>query len=353
MKKLLFVLLLSLIALPGIASQTEQTPALTIFNTTTSAMLSVNTDKGNKLATQLQLKFKQQTANQSIQSLQQLIKNPEYNNIDVEYALWKLLKSTTAQNLQPEVLRYLANYSPRSRVLHPESNQASLPLFSIRATAAGTLKLQQREQDLLAAEKLEQQPEALLSLYLSRTPVSQTAIREAAKRLPQAAQQNLLSLSLEQLEDAARLHIPRLAITDLSAELALTQGNTEVLAQILLIADRNKLPRILHLISTKLSSDESTPLLYTALRQTPEIAAIAINYLGAIANTDIKVYQDMLDWLGQPGIGSAVALALSTNQQAGLQHDLSALILSSEPGQAMYAQLAIDLALENSKEAQQ
>ncbi|MCF6264251.1 MAG: hypothetical protein L3J24_11780 [Xanthomonadales bacterium] len=326
-----------------------------------TAMQALDRELGTQLAKDLIRKLASKNASQSLsivdefaqQLAQQPTQQPTLNIITLEHAYFKLAEHARiyqAAELDPVVLDFLIAYRSRAQVIHPESRGSSVPVFSIRATAAGARRLQQRESALLTATGLQNQPSALLQHYLSVTPVSQSALRDAAITLTPNLQKQLLALSLQQLKPNAKNNSNQTGLIDLLAALAFEQSDFSALTNIIKQARRQQLPSILKQISSTLPATEAKALLYEATLGDPATAAIAIHYLSQFSPTDNTVYIDMLKWLSEPELAAAAALALSSSQHKQVKTDLRRLSASSHAATARNAQLALDLLNESSTE---
>ncbi len=329
--------------------------AQSVFPDREAAFKQIDLPHSKQLATQLQLSLADKPAARSIEILQAFTSRQDQSITATEYALWQLATSARQQagdSLDPEVLSYLINYSSLSRVEHPENPNYSLPLFNIRATATGALALRERQQDLEVAQGMAQQPNAFLTHYLLVKPLSQAALRQAAIDLPAATIEQLLALGMQQLNKADNSKQNLLALIDLNSELAFESGNINSLATIIATEESLRLPYLITRISTKLPAQQSKDLLYQASKLSPQIAAIAINELARFAATDTAVYHSLITWLGDPQLGSAAALALSTTKQPQLKSELLELSTTQQKTTSMNAQLALDLLAESTQAVQ-
>ena len=341
------LILFSLFAL----SNSISAASINIHKDRDSALRTLDRTEGKRLTDELLTHLKQQSATQSVDLLNRFSQRSDVSKIGLEYAFWRLAKQTPGQ-LDPAVLDYLINYHSEVRMSHPESAHSSLPVFNIRAAAAGAKQLQQRQQDLQIAENLDQQPEEFLQHYLETVAVSQTALRVAALQLSTRLQAQLLESSLQRLKNSHANAKHRAALTDLSADLAFNQAGTAPFSVIIESAEKHRLPELLNNIFTNLTDTESKPLLYQALNREPEIAAIAIHYLAEIAETDQTVYTDLLGWLGEPNLSAAAALALSNSKRTSVHADLIRITASPQPEAARYARLTLSLIADSMAEDQ-
>ncbi|MCF6226829.1 MAG: hypothetical protein L3J22_11100 [Xanthomonadales bacterium] len=322
-----------------------------------TAMQALDRELGTQLAENLIQKLASKNASQSLiivdEFAQQLAQQPTLNIITLEYAYFKLAEHARiyqGTELDPVVLDFLIAYRSRAQVIHPESRGSSLPVFSIRATAAGARRLQQRESALLTASKLQNQPTAFLQHYLSVPPVSQSALRGAAITLTPALQKQLLALSLQQLKPSVGNNNKQAGLTMLLTALAFEQSDFGTLKSLVNQATNQQLPSILKQISNTLPATQAKALLYQATLGDPEIAAIAIHYLSNFSATDSTIHTDMLNWLSEPKLAAAAALALSSSHNKQLKTDLLRLSVSTHEATARNAQLALDLLDESNTE---
>ncbi len=347
---LLFLITLSISIFPASAH------ADMVFPDTNTAMEQLDQQRSKLLASRLQQNLHSKSAAESAQILQLFVSKEDQNIVETEYALWQLALSARSQSgdqLDPEVLAYLTNYNSRSRIQHPENIDASLPLFNIRATVTGAISLRKRQQDLEIAQSLEQQPSALLNHYLQTPPLSQAALRQAAVNLPAISRNQLLAISLIELNNPQSTKAVRLALISLSSDLALAATNVTALSAIIATGEGLPLPRLLIQLNDKLPAEQSKVLLYQASKLSPQIAAIAIGELAEFASTDTEVYAQLFLWLDDPQLGSAAALALSTTKQQNLTSELRQLSTSKQTHTANNAQLALYLLDASAREQQQ
>jgi len=318
-----------------------------------TAMRALDLKLGTQLAEGLIRNLASKNATQSLSIISEFADQPELDIITLEYAYFKLAEHARiyqGTNLEPAVLNFLISYRSRAQIIHPESRNSSLPVFNIRAIAAGARNLQLRENALLTAKNLENQPTALLQHYLAVNPVGQAALRGAALTLTPPQQTQLLALGMQQLKSSTGTNNKPAGIVDLVSALAFEQSNLTALTSIIQRAPRQHLPNILKQISTALVAEDAKTLLYQAISGEPEIAAIAIHYLSKFSSTDNTIYADLLNWLSEPDLATAAALALSSSQHKQLNPDLQRLSSSTDATTARNAKLALDLLAESSLE---
>jgi len=316
-------------------------------------MQALDRELGTQLAENLIQKLASKNASQSLIIVDEFAQQPTLNIITLEYAYLKLAQHARINQraeLDPVVLDFLIAYRSRAQVIHPESRGSSLPVFSIRATAAGARRLQQRESALLTASKLQNQPTAFLQHYLSVPPVSQSALRDAAITLTPALQKQLLALGLQQLKPSVGNNNKQAGLTMLLTALAFEQSDFAALKSLVNQATNQQLPSILKQISNTLPATQAKALLYQATLGDPEVAAIAIHYLSNFSATDSTIHTDMLNWLSEPKLAAAAALALSSSHNKQLKTDLHRLSVSTHAVTARNARLALDLLGESNTE---
>lgn len=353
MKKITAILLL---LLSSSTTQAVEKPTLipTItFPDRVTALRSLDQELGTQLAEDLVRNLASKNATQSISIISEFADRSELDIITLEYAYFKLAEHARiyqGAELEPAVLDFLISYRSRAQIIHPESRNSSLPVFNIRAIAAGARNLQIREEALLTAKNLENQPTAFLQHYLAVNPVSQSALRGAALTLTLQQQTQLLALGMQQLKSSAGTNNKPDGIIDLVSALAFEQPNLTALTSIIKQAPRQQLPNILKQVSTALVAEDAKTLLYQATSGEPEIAAIAIHYLSKFSSADNTIYADLLIWLSEPDLASAAALALSSSQHKQLKPDLQRLSASTDATTARNAKLALDLLAESSLE---
>ena len=256
----------------------------------------------------------------------------------VVYQFTRSLAELPRDAVATEVIQYLLSFQAQTLVPHEEHGDASVPLFNIRAAAAGVENGWQRtESGIEAAILLEKNPATLVSAYLASTNSTQQAgyldTLQYAEMATVIAVQNV---ALEQLSDSPEL-TPMVGATTVITIDALA------IEQLLVNGRGEGLSSALKKLEKRVQSADLAALLNFAIHQAP-----ASNTTLAIAAWWPRLKHDpltrdlMVDLLADPELGASAALALAQSpdiQTIKVLQDTA----SGDSAAARRAQMALDL----------
>lgn len=208
-----------------------------------------------------------------------------------------------------EVMQHLREYQPRALVPHEDHEDALVPLFNIRAAAAGIENgWQRKEYAAKALRLLETDPVSLVGIYNKSTNHNQrSAILE--------------TLQYAKLADVVMVQSTALALLDQAPSLTPLVGVTAVITadifavQQLLVNGRGAgLSSALVQVDKRLQYFETADLLVFAIQQAPAVnATLAISAWWPGLRHDAATRDLMVGLLTNPELGASAALALAKN----------------------------------------
>ena len=237
-----------------------------------------------------------------------------------------------------EVMQHLRIFQAQTLVPHEDHGELSVPLFNIRAAAAGVENGWQRtESGIEAAMLLKTNPPDLVSGYMASANHNQRAgYLDALQYAEMADVVAVQNAALEQLGEAPGL-TPMVGVTaaitiDIFAiEQLLVNGRGERLSSTLMNLDK------------RLQPASTAALLDFAIRRAPASnAALAIAAWWPRLRHDPVTRDLMVDSLADPALGASAALALAQNpdvQTIKVLQDTA----NGDSAAARRAQMALDL----------
>jgi hypothetical protein len=256
----------------------------------------------------------------------------------VVYQFTRSLAELPRDAVATEVIQYLLSFQAQTLVPHEEHGDASVPLFNIRAAAAGVENGWQRTESVIeAAMLLEKNPATLVSAYMASTNSTQQAgyldTLQYAEMATVIAVQNV---ALEQLSDSPEL-------TPMVGATTVITGDIVAVEQLLVYGRGGGLSSALTNLEKRLQPADTAALLAFAIQKAP-----ASNATLAIAAWWPRIRHDpftrdlMVDLLADPGLGASAALALA--QSPDIQ-TIKALqdVAKGDSAAARRAQMALDL----------
>ncbi|NOR18672.1 MAG: hypothetical protein GQ538_01115 [Xanthomonadales bacterium] len=258
------------------------------------------------------------------------------------YQFARTLASLPRDAVATEVMLHLRNYRARVLVPHEEHPSASVPLFNIRAAAAGIENGWQRaEWAINATSIIESMPAAAVETFLqsdnhNRRSGFVDALRQADARDVETIQ----SIALEQLESSPQL------TAVIAATLPITADN-HAIRQLLVNGRGAELSSVLQQLDRQLQTSETAELLSFAIAQAPASnAALAIAAWWPRLSHDSSSRDLMLDLLADPALGANAVLALAGEPDLQTIKALQD-IASGDSAASKRAQMALDLNREN------
>jgi hypothetical protein len=258
-----------------------------------------------------------------------------------EAALYRFTRSLVdlpRDAVSPAVLRHLRTYQAQTLVPHDEHESAFIPLFNIRAAAAGVESSWQRQEFAFEAETLiGTDPEALVSGYGKATsPNQRYAYIDLLKNARLDEVYAVQDAALTKLDGSP-------ALTPVIATTATITKDPIAIQQLLTDGQGMGISPALVSIGQQLSSSEIGRLLIFAIRQAPAInASMAMAAWSPLVQHQVDVRDLLVETLADPGLGSSAALALAH------QPDIQTIKILQETAAgdsaaAQRAQMALDL----------
>jgi hypothetical protein len=263
-----------------------------------------------------------------LDSLSAIELSPDMPNPARDYLVFSFtigLGDIDTNAVNQDVLDFLSTYNVRTLVPHDEHPGMGVPLFNIRAAAAGVRNNWDRQQASARAEGLLQEPAELwISSYLAANLAGRRGFVDA---LDFASVEQLLELgwlALAQLET-------RPALTTISARAGLGSGDYELLRESIARGSGPDLPGILEIASQRLSAEENISLLDQSLQSGSDTkAALAIAQLAPVHLDEPEVQEMLFSTLANRNLGAAAALVLGTSTDPEIQARLAAMASKDE-----------------------
>jgi len=246
------------------------------------------------------------------------------------------LRQEPPNSVSPQVVQFLARYPSAVMVAHEDHPGATVPLFNIAAATAGVLNHWARQESAFAgAATLAANPPALVSSWLeAENAATRGGLLDA---LSTATPDRLREVTPEAMKHLSS----HPELLPLAGGAALRTGDVGTLEAIVQESGGPGMHHLLRQAAVTLGPDDALRLLEAALdAQNPETAALAISILGPALPPE-SVDPLLLSRLGDPVMGAAAALALSTQPSAATRLGLEALASGADPLAAARAQLAL------------
>jgi len=225
----------------------------------------------------------------------------------VVYQFTRSLAELPRDAVAPEVIQHLRNFQAQTLVPHEEHGEASVPLFNIRAAAAGVENGWLRaEFGIEAAMLLDTNPTALVSAYMASTnPNQQAGYLDALRYAEMTDVAAVQDVALQQLGDSPEL-------TAMVGATTVITGDTFAVEQLLVNGRGQGLSPALRKLEKRLQSADLATLLNFAIHQAPASnAALAIAAWWPRLRHDLLTRDLMVDALADPELGASAALALA------------------------------------------
>lgn len=225
----------------------------------------------------------------------------------VIYQFTRSLAEFPRDAVAEEVMQHLRNYQPRALVPHEDHEDALVPLFNIRAAAAGIENGWQRKEFATeATELLETEPVSLVSIYTESTNHNQrAAILDTLRYAELADVVTVQNAALKLLEETW-------VLTPLVGVTAAITADVFALQQLLTYGSGAGLSSALVQVEKRLQSTETTALLVFAIQQAPAVnATLAISAWWPRLRHDADTRDLMVGLLTDPELGASAALALA------------------------------------------
>lgn len=246
------------------------------------------------------------------------------------------LSDLDANAVGPEVLAFLSNYQPVTLVAHDDHPAMVVPLFNVRAAAAGLRNHWDRQQASSRASNLLAGPsDQLLWAYLAARPAERRGFEDALEYGPSGQLSKLGWSALTLLEGNPEL-------TLLTARAGMNSGDFELLKQSIALGGGPDLHRILAAASRELSADEGVQLLHHSLHLGSDSkAALAIAQLAPARLDDSAVRETLFETLADQTLGASAALVLGASADPEIQARLNELASNKDSLAGQRAALAV------------
>jgi len=256
----------------------------------------------------------------------------------VIYQFTRSLAELPRDAVATEVMQHLRSYQAQTLVPHEDHGEHSVPLFNIRAAAAGVESGWQRaESGVEAAMLLETNPTALVSTYITSTnPIQQAGYLDALQYAGIADVVAVQNVSLERLGQEPGL-TPMVGVT------TLITLDAFAVEQLLVNGRGPGLSSTLKKLDERLQVADTAALLDFAIQQAPASnATLAIAAWWPRLKHDSVTRDLMIDLLADPALGASAALALAQSPDIQTIKALQDTAKGSSVA-ARRAQMALDL----------
>jgi len=246
------------------------------------------------------------------------------------------LSDLDADAVNSEVLEFLSHYKARTLVGHADHADTAVPLFNVRAAAAGVQNRWGRQKAAARAEALLQGPaDEWVLAYLTADPTGRRGFNDSLGFATPDQLRVLGQAALSQLDEHPEL-------TQVTALTAMETGDTELLNQAITKGGGPELSRILEAASRKLSIDDRIDLLGHSMEQSSDTkAALAVAHLAPSLLDEPMVREMLFSTLADRKLGAAAALVLGASADPEIKTRLSEIASAKSGLEGQRAALAI------------
>ena len=280
-------------------------------------------------------------ARSTLDMLRQMETRSDWPQPAREAALYRFTQSLTAlprSAVAEEVMQYLQNYDVQTLVPQEDHGYSLVPLFNIRAAAAGVENGWQRTEFAIQAdEMLRKNPTALVSAYVdSNSHTQRSGYLDALRHADRTEVALVQRAALAQFDQASKL-------TRLVGETAAITNDTYAIEQLLIHGRGAGLSSALRQLETQLDTAEAIELLVFAIQQAPSAnASLAIAAWWPGLRHEAVIRDLLVEKLADPNLGAAASLALAQ------QPDVQTIKLLQDTAEgnsvaARRAQMALDI----------
>jgi len=274
-----------------------------------------------------------------LDALSAIVQDPEILAPAKDYTVFSFtlgLSDLDVNSVSPKVLDFLSAYEAQTLVAHDDHPRMTVPLFNVRAAAAGVQNNWDRQ---LAATRatslLQEHPDQWVSSYLAASLAERRGFVDSLDSAPPAALRELGWSALAQLDEKPEL-------TLVTASAAMNSGDFELLQQSISQGNGPGLSRVLEDASRKLSTEESVELLEHSLQLGSDTkAALAIAQLAPALLDEPAVRKILFGTLADRNLGAAAALVLGASSNPEIQAQLSEITSKKEGLARQRAEMAI------------
>jgi len=246
------------------------------------------------------------------------------------------LSDLDVNSVSPKVLDFLSTYQARTLVAHEDHPGMAVPLFNIRAAAAGVQNNWDRQQAAaLATSLLQEHPDQWISSYLAAGQVARRGFVDALDFAPAGQLRELGWSALALLDEKPEL-------TLVTARAGMNSGDFELLQQSISRGDGPGLSRVLEAASREMSAEENINLLEHSLQLGSDTkAALAIAQLAPTLLDEPAVQEMLFSTLADRNLGAAAALVLGASSNPEIQAQLSEIASKKDGLARQRAEMAI------------
>ncbi len=246
------------------------------------------------------------------------------------------LSDLDANSVSPKVLEFLSTYEARTLVAHDDHPGMVVPLFNIRAAAAGVQNSWDRQQAAARATSLLQEsPGQWISSYLEAGPAGRRGFVDSLDSASPGQLRELGWSTLVLLDEKPEL-------TLVAAWAGMNSGDLNLLRQSISRGDGPGLSRVLEAASHKLSTEEIIDLLEHSLQlESDSKAALAIAQLAPTLLDEPAVRNLLFRTLEDRNRGAAAALVLGASSNPEIQAQLKEIASKNDGLARQRAALAI------------
>jgi hypothetical protein len=225
------------------------------------------------------------------------------------YQFTRSLAELPRDAVATQVMQHLHNYQAQTLVPHEDHDDALIPLFNIRAAAAGVENGWQRKEFAIRATQLiEKNPTALVSAYAESTNHNQrSAYLDALQDAELADVETIQAITLERLGESPGL-TPMLGVS------TVITADTFAIQKLLINGRGAQLSPALVQLDNRLQASETATLLVFAIEEAPAAnATLAIAAWWPRLRHESAIRDLLINLLADPALGASASLALAQN----------------------------------------
>lgn len=274
-------------------------------------------------------------------ALDSVVTNPAMQDPVKDYLVFTFttgLDDLDAEDVNPQVLDYLAAYEVKTRVAHPDYPHVGLPLFNVRGAVAGLRNSLDRTSAATRAQVLfTGNLEEWIPAYLAASAAERRGFIDALG-FATPGQLGLLGwLAADGLEGQP-------ALTIVAARAGLAGGDYLLLENAICRGSGPGVMQAVKAASLELNDGEVVDLLHAVLRSGSTVnAGLAIAGIAAEHLDHPDVVDLMFATLPDQALGMAAAVALGASQQPSIQAQLKGVASKHDGPVRRRAQMALQI----------
>jgi len=245
-----------------------------------------------------------------------------------------------------DVLGFLAAYQSRVLVPFEDNRRLGIPLYNVRAAAAGVLNEWRRQDGAIEAMTLQHGPGAFwLAAYLSSGPAQRSGYVDSLDFMSEPSLQSLAAQAASRMASEPDL-------TPVVARIAVLLADIGLLQNLAVHGSGPGLAEAIRAGIAELDEPDRAALMSHAVLHAPAVnAAQAMAELAPGLLHRDETVKLLFDLLGNPDLGAASALALSRSPNPAVRAQLVELASKSRGMESRRAALAAALARDTTGEA--